>query len=185
MISNQYRCIFVEVPKTGSTSIRGIIGHPPKPHLNIYQIYQTTDEMTFLSYFKFGFVRNPWDRAVSLYERREGIELRNKMTFPEFIEWMKFASCTCVHPVPHRYQLDWFVSPGGDVMVDFIGRFESLDQDWLQIQQKLKIDVPLPKLNFNGNRLRDYREYYNKQLVSTVRERFAVDVEYFNYQFEG
>ena len=70
-------------------------------------------------------------------------------------------------------------------MVDFIGRFESLDQDWLQIQQKLKIDVSLPKLNFNGNRLRDYREYYNKQLVSTVRERFAVDVEYFNYQFEG
>ena len=38
MISDEFQCIFVEVPKTGSPSVRAIIGEPPKPHQNIWQI---------------------------------------------------------------------------------------------------------------------------------------------------
>jgi hypothetical protein len=73
MISDQFKCIFVAVPKTGSTSIRAILGSPPKPHLNIWQIAGLVDERKFDTYYKFGFVRNPWDRAVSRYEHKEGM----------------------------------------------------------------------------------------------------------------
>ncbi|NEO99419.1 MAG: sulfotransferase family protein [Symploca sp. SIO2E9] len=108
MISHKHKCIFVEVPKTGSSSIRTIIGSHHKPHLNICQIrfnmqnYWTcyggiknnvlssaylllpkkkrfkTGKKQFNSYFKFGFVRNPWDRVVSLYLRREGLQMKKK-----------------------------------------------------------------------------------------------------------
>ena len=101
MISHKHKCIFVEVPKTGSTSVRAILGKAWKPHLNLWQIKQLmetswtefggrsnriraalylltpedrrreTGRRQFESYFKFGFVRNPWDRVVSLYERSE------------------------------------------------------------------------------------------------------------------
>ena len=97
MISHKHKCIFVEVPKTGSTSVRAILGKAWKPHLNLWQIKQLmeaswtefggrknrimaalylfvpeerrreTGRKQFESYFKFGFVRNPWDRVVSLY----------------------------------------------------------------------------------------------------------------------
>src|SRR5467141_3166832 len=38
VISHEHKCIFVEVPKTGSTSVRAILGKAWKPHLNLWQI---------------------------------------------------------------------------------------------------------------------------------------------------
>jgi hypothetical protein len=78
----------------------------------------------FETYFKFGFVRNPWDRIVSLYERKEVGQLRDKMTFEQFVDWIQYSSATCIHSAPHRYQLDWFVDHNGNVLADFIGKFE-------------------------------------------------------------
>lgn len=184
MICEPYRCIFVEVPKTGSTSIRAILGDPPKPHLNLWQIASSIEPEKFAAYFKFGFVRNPWDRAVSLYERNEGLQLKSSMSFEQFIDWMKFASSTCMHPVPHRYQLDWFVSPHGDVIADFIGRFERLQADWDHVSRRLGIPArALPQRNVNFGRSRDYTGYYSERTKRIVAERFAVDIEYFGYRF--
>ena len=215
MISHRFKCIFVEVPKTGSTSIRSILGIPPKPHQNICQMrydlenYWTRHDVPgnrllaslylllpaktrerlgqecFRSYFKFGFVRNPWDRTVSMYERREGLQLREQMNFEEFVEWMKFASSTCIHPGPHRNQLDWFVDSHGNLLVDFIGRFESLHQDWALIARKLGIQRPLPHENKNPRRTKPYTEYYTARTRALIAERFSVDIEYFGYRFEG
>jgi hypothetical protein len=178
------KCIFIEVPKTGSTSIRAIVGEPGKPHQNIWQIASSIPEEKFRTYFKFGFVRNPWDRAVSLYERKEGLQMKPLMSFEQFIDWMKYASCTCVHPVPHRYQLDWFVNPHGDVIVDFIGRYESLAADWAKLAERLGVPgAALPRLNVNVTRNRDYTTYYSERTRRIVAERFAVDIEYFGYHF--
>ena len=103
----------------------------------------------FDSYFKFGFVRNPWDRTVSLCNRREGLTLKEKMSFDEFVDWINYASATCIHPALYRYQLDWFVEPHGNILVDFIGKFEKLETDWHYVSEKLGIEQVLPKLNVN------------------------------------
>jgi hypothetical protein len=213
MISHKYKCIFVEVPKTGSASIRAIIGNPPEPHLNIWQIrYHMQHDWThyggiknkifascylllpkkkrikigqkqFESYFKFGFVRNPWDRVISLYLREQGLQMRDKMTFDEFVAWAKYSSSTCRHPVPHVNQLDWFVDPHGNVLVDFIGRFEKLRDDWSIICQKLGLAQELPHKNMNPRRDRHYTEYYTETTKKIIENRFKVDIEYFGYEF--
>jgi|GEM_PF-4571827 hypothetical protein len=56
MIYDELQCVFVEVPKTGASSIRHIAGHPHKPLLNIAQIAQSMSRAKFSTYFKFGFV---------------------------------------------------------------------------------------------------------------------------------
>ncbi len=213
MISHAYKCIFVEVPKTGSSSVREILGYPPKPHLNICQIQynlqhywpryggvanrlmsaaylllpekwrERRGQRMFETYYKFGFVRNPWDRAVSLYLRKEGLQLRDKMSFDEFVRWMKYSSSTCIHPVPHANQLDWLVDPHGEVLVDFIGRFESLSQDWATIATRIGAKPELPHTRRNAVRDKHYTEYYSDETRQIVADRFRVDIERFGYEF--
>jgi len=214
MISHQYKSIFIDVPKTGSTSIRSILGVPPKPHQNIWHTKHELEtcwtrygglanrlmaslyllwpakrreqigQLQFASYFKFGFVRNPWDRTVSLYERREGLQLRDRMSFEEFVKWIRYSSCTCVHPVPQTNQLDWFLDPHGNVIVDFIGRFETLEKDWAFIAGKIGAPASLPHLNQNPRRQKHYTEYYTPKAREIIARRFSADIEYFGYQFE-
>ncbi len=213
MISHEHRCIFVQVPKTGSTSVRAILGKPIRPHLNLWEIKVLMENYwplrggrknrilecaymalpknkrsergraQFNSYFKFGFVRNPWDRVVSLYERKEALEMRLRMNFAEFVDWIQYSSATCVHSSPHRYQLDWFVDANGVVLADFIGRFERLEEDWGLVANKLGITAILPHSRANP-RARHYTEYYDERTRAIVGEKFRVDIETFGYQFD-
>jgi len=214
VISHKHKCIFVEVPKTGSTSVRAILGKAWKPHLNLWQIKQLmemswtefggrknrimaalylfvpeerrreTGRKQFESYFKFGFVRNPWDRVVSLYERTEALQLRNEMSFEQFVDWIQYSSATCVHSSPHRYQLDWFVDANGNLLADFIGRFEQLDEDWAFVAQKLGVEEKLPHRRENP-RGRHYTEYYTPRTRDIIAAKFKVDIERFGYEFAG
>ncbi len=138
----------------------------------------------FETYFKFGFVRNPWDRVVSLYERTEAVQLRDKMTFEQFVDWIQYSSSTCVHSSPHRYQLDWFVDPNGNVLADFIGKFERLEEDWAFVAQKLGITEILPHRRANP-RARHYTEYYSPRTRDVIATRFKVDIDRFGYEFAG
>lgn len=207
MISHRHGCIFIEVPKTGSTSIRQVIGQPPKPHLDIRQIRaqllregngepvrdgwrgmlarRRQGARCFRTYFKFGFVRNPWDRTVSLYRRREGLRMSETMTFDEFVDWIQHSSDTCLHPRRHRNQLDWFTDRFGRIAVDFIGRFERLESDWRRICERLGIDAPLPSANHNPSKSGHYSEYYTARTRDVIARKFRVDIEYFEYEFDG
>jgi hypothetical protein len=212
VICHKYKCIFVEVPKTGSTSIRAILGKAWRPHLNLWQIKNQMEnywthyggrknriaEVLYLvlpkerrmqighrqfeTYFKFGFVRNPWDRVVSLYERNEGLQLKDKMPFEQFVDWIEYSSSTCIHSSPHRYQLDWFVDPHGNLLADFIGRFERLEEDWTFVAQKLGITEKLPHRRANP-RSRHYTEYYNARTREVIARKFNVDIQRFGYEF--
>ena len=138
----------------------------------------------FETYFKFGFVRNPWDRIVSLYERAEALQLRKEMSFEEFVDWIQYSSATCIHSSPHRYQLDWFVDPNGNLLADFIGKFERLGEDWAFVAQKLRVEEKLPHRRANP-RGRHYTEYYTPRTRDIIAAKFKVDIERFGYEFAG
>lgn len=189
MINHRLKCIFVQVPKTASTSIRSIVGIPKKPHLNIIQLENqfdlenTNSDRLFGSYFKFGFVRNPWDRAVSLYERKEVGGKSQTMSFEEFVKWIENSSDTCIHPVRHKNQIDWFKDRAGDIAVDCIGKFENLENDWEHISSIIGVTNKLPNKNRNPDRKKHYSEYYTAETRDTIGEKFLIDIEYFNYSF--
>jgi len=189
MISMENNCILVKVPKTAGTSMAQALRceHVIRPHRNIREIRDALMSigLRIEDFFKFGFVRNPWDRTVSLYNRNEGIQLRSKMGFEEFVGWIEYSSDTCVFPSKHKNQLDWFVDEHGRVLADFIGTYENLERDWAHVCARLGVSVTLPHTRQNPHNARHYTEYYDQKTRDIIAQKFRVDIEYFGYTFGG
>jgi len=186
MVSHRHKCIFVEVPKTGTHSIRSVLGGDPiLPHLDIIQI---RNQFRFDKYFKFGYVRNPWDRVVSLFlrnKKRNMNEGRPQDSFNEFIDKLHHATDYCIHPTQKKYQLDFFTNKSGKVIVDFIGKFENLQEDFNIICDRVGISRRLlPHLKKTPGKCRKhYTEYYNDETKDLIAQKFSKDIDYFDYEF--
>jgi len=139
-------------------------------------------------YFKFVFVRNPWDRAISQIEylrTKVGAAIFARNTFKERL--LKYCS-TNKNIGGHDLgacQLDYMLDDSGKVAVDYVGRFESLDEDFNKICFAIGIDVPPPLPHiFHSNRKLHYSEYYDEESADWIRERFERDIDYFGYRYE-
>ncbi len=178
MINHDLKCIFVEVPKTGSTSIRTIVGFTKQHHQTIVEIQKKIPLNKFNEYFKFAFVRNPWDRELSLYK----YILRNTKHYyhKQCLQFVNFSAYLTERP-PLRQQYD-FLSKNGEIQVDFIGRFENLQQDFDIVCDK--IGLPQHKLpHTNKTQHKHYTEYYDDETREIVAKKYAKDIEYFGYKF--
>ncbi len=146
----------------------------------------------YKDHFKFTFVRNPYDRLVSCYEdkimsdrKKEDLLIKNelykKMPFKEFVK--AIYSISDIRADQHIKSQYFFVADRkGNLLVDFIGKFENLQDDYKKICKKLGIKKPkkLPTKN-KSKRKKDYREYYDKETKRLVYERYKKDFEMFGY----
>jgi hypothetical protein len=147
-------------------------------------------------YYSFGFVRNPWDRLVSWWGMYQDLPrslfaypfwryvLQRSHSFEEFL-----LICTDAVPTANttesavRPQWHYFADEQGKQIVDFIGRFENLQQDLDIVATQCGLPLGPPGL-FNTARIkRDYREFYTPVLRDLIAERFSVDIEKFGYSF--
>lgn len=84
------------------------------------------------------------------------------------------------HLVP---QIDFLVDEDDRVIVDFIGRFENLNEDWRNVCGVIGIDEQLPKRNSRREK-EHYSTYYDDDTLEVVRRRFQRDIKVFGYEFE-
>jgi hypothetical protein len=215
-VSHSRRCIFVHIPKTGGSSIEQalgmfgdwrledrdcLFGRIQSPdlelagflsrylqHLTISQIRSIVPADVGSRYFSFSFVRNPWDRLVSVYSRPDpdmveqaqaaGIDLLG-LPFDQFLD--RVGKTSHIHVLP---QHEFITDSSGRPLVDLVGRFESLQGDFKGLCRTLGAACELPHANASAaRRAADYRSYYTSETKAIVAQRYATDVRLFGYEF--
>ncbi|MEJ2609997.1 MAG: sulfotransferase family 2 domain-containing protein [Candidatus Thiodiazotropha sp.] len=159
-------------------------------HSRIVAAKELLPETFFNNLFKFAIVRNPWDLQVSSFhhihrERPHLIEHIND--FDHFIRWKLDPERPYQYHVDTsiQSQLDYLIDLHGNILVDFIGHYENLADDFKQITQQIKVKgITLPHKRKASDRQKDYRSYYSDELAELVSEHFKRDIEALGYQFD-
>ncbi len=160
-------------------------------HARIIAAMEILPRDYFDSMFKFAFVRNPWDLQVSSYHhvRRERPHLlKNVSSFEDFLKWK------LEEERPYHYILDasaepqWYslIDIQGRCVMDFIGRFETLERDFYKVCKRIGFK-PIPSLPHKRkalDRQRDYRAYYSDWAAELVAKHFKLDIENLGYNFD-
>lgn len=157
-------------------------------HAKVVAAKEMLPHEVFARLYKFAFVRNPWDLQVSSYHhlRRERPHLiAHVADFAGFIRWK-------LDPArPYQYHLDTSIERqtdylkdlSGNVVVDFIGRYERLQEDFDAVCAHLGIPPRrLPYKRRAGDR-GDYRTYYDEATAERVAVHFKHDIEILGYTF--
>ncbi len=157
-------------------------------HLTAREMRDRLNPVVWERLFTFAFIRNPWDRLLSLYHYRSAageIQVQSFQSYLElFFESASESDASPYHYHGHYYQcVDYIMDENGQLMVDYVGRYENRVSDLKQLKS-INPKLDLGKLHLNkSDRATSYREHYNHQsqaLVATIAKR---DIEAFGYEF--
>jgi hypothetical protein len=197
----------IHIPRTGGSSIEKWIHggdwwsvSPDTKHLLASQAKQTYSEF-WDDYFKFAFVRDPWDRMVSCLhfashfgfpekrpQQRSSQAEQQKIEFSGYKEI--FGSPVTVE-YDHRFYEQSNLLSGAhqpdrvylnilDEPIDFVGRFETLKEDTRFIREKIGIKKQF-NVHVQKSKRKKCEHYYDKHTYEELRQLYAGDIEAFGY----
>ncbi|WP_415408820.1 sulfotransferase family 2 domain-containing protein [Synechococcus sp. A10-1-5-9] len=210
VINDNYKFIFVHVPKVAGSSLTHVLRSLPgdnrfllaKTKHETLQEFCSMHECRFSgkgkepskeisSYFRFGFVRNPWSRMYSLYryldESRPRKEIDTIKSFKNFLVLSEAGEKWINKLHSMRSQLDFFVDGNNTINVDFLGHYEFLKEDFNYVSKLLLLPeyLSLPRKNSSSSSTANYIDFYDDEMISIVQRRFAYEIDLFGYKFNS
>ena len=205
IISGLHKFIFAAIPKTGTHAVRRALREHMGPqdveqvglfvqrqlpipdlarighgHLTLAQVRPYLQPEMFEAFFKFAFVRNPFDRFVSYcsFVTRDTGEFERD---PQAVMRELLADPPSDHILFHP-QHSFITDASGALLTDFVGRVEEMQKSYDEIAAR--IGIPSAQLDrVNASNRRDYREYYDPPLIEGVAKYYARDLEMFGYEY--
>lgn len=199
-VCDRLKVCYVVNPKVASSSILVALSElaTGKPvgeywhnHPAIVPFRRTSYRSVPADYFRFSIVRHPADRIVSLYRQKF---LRRRLESAPF-EYERYLGglilladnfetfCAKVARIPDRIADRHFISQSFwfekicRVPLDYVGRFENLEEDWAGIGRRLGRFVELPRVNVSATLP------FDPSLPRVLKERYAADFVCYGYRF--
>jgi len=146
-------------------------------HVAAQWVRATLGEAVWETYFKFCIERNPWDKAVSLYYWRTRHDPENRPPLIEFLTRVKHQSLSNYY----IYSLD------GELAVDRILRYEDLDAELVELQERLGLPET-PRLPRAKASIRKDRRHYTALMGEDERALIAMacapEIALLDYRFD-
>ena len=193
MFNSTKKYVFIKVFKTGSRTVtRSLLRNDSGvKHLTRIQNGEQTRHvesswikenifpkkgLDWDEYFKFGFVRNPWDRELSNYFFNGG-----KLKPPEDVSFKEFLN---VHLFKGG-QINITNIPQCDYLIDvnYVARFENYIEEVKYLFNRIDVPMPQPLMHINKTEHKPYWEYYDDADIIKVEEWYKKDIEMYNYEF--
>lgn len=176
-VLEESRLIYYDVPKCASSTIRYLLFN------NDHRLSLRNPRDDIGEYFRFSFVRNPWDRMVSNWKmfttRPSRIAQIRSMTDDDvssFEDFVHFAR----RMKNHHWQPQVLFLPDE---LSFLGRLETFDQDFARLCESIGMEVPTLPEKRNATERAHYSDYYTPALVEIVAGMYRDDIERFGYSF--
>ncbi len=186
------KTIFIHIPKTAGISVVLSLygGKMSMSHTRLRMFRLLFTEEEFDSFYKFAFVRHPTDRLISAFHFLKGggvtpydrdfseAQLAPYDDFSSFVRnWLTPANAyTYVHFVPQHD----FVTIRGKLGIDYVGRFETLADDYEHIRKTTGIGEPLEK--YNARPPSKERLELAPDVRRIIEKVYEKDFELFDYQ---
>ncbi|MFI3156286.1 MAG: sulfotransferase family 2 domain-containing protein [Methylococcaceae bacterium] len=170
-------------------------------HCFISDIHAAVEPELFSAYTKFAVVRNPFDRLFSWYAMFKHNTIAKSEIAGGVVRTAALGNAVEVAVAPYLDSFDTFLTipnsglferfyynqfdylqVDGKIAVDYVLRFENLNNDFNAMAKKMNFPSLLPAVN-QSVRQQDYRMAYNQTTQQLVADRFARDLDYFSYSF--
>lgn len=176
--------IFIHIPKAAGKSVSTALYNDDKPGHYYASDYFNENSNAFNTSFKFAFVRDPVERLKSAYyfliggggnseDKRFG-ELLSAQTncFDDFVlNWLDNETLySWIHFVP---QSD-FLCIDDKLAVDYLGRFENIDNDFIIICEKAGFKAKLEKMNVTKIKK---KVIHSELVISRIHKLYKKDYE--------
>jgi len=207
-INYESNYIFIHIPKNAGTSVYKALGFANSTHAQAKQYRQMLGK-NYDHFFSFCFVRNPFDRFISIYNyaRLEESYYHSaadpgKTKFGKHLDYdiLKNASLEdavdllldgkLVHDKAWNHwrpQVEWILDENENPIVNYVGRIENIQADFQKICTKLQLSVSadLPLLNVSEATKKDYRYLLNSGMREKLECYYKKDLEILGYSFEN
>jgi len=130
----------------------------------------------FEDYYVFCFERNPWAKVVSRYLFYRKFDGSFSLSFREFVK-----SDLIYDALNFPLYIDL---TGGKVIVDFVGYYENLEEDFAKAMRKVGLPEELDvKINTSQEAEIGYRRFYDKELRERVGDVYRFEIELHGFEF--
>lgn len=175
---------FIHIPKCGGTSIKHALGIKTG-HQTLQSLDDSMKFKDLREYFIFTFIRNPFDRMASFYRNiyavnRDAIK-DDKIPFQDW-----FYKALVENEYPYYYRAEFFapsyewLTIDNKLEVNFVGKLESIEDDFKKLCSILKVDAQLPHKNPTEDK---GNEVYTSEMKDIMYTLFEKDFKtwYSNY----